>query len=83
MKLEQSFEMAIMTVVLSLPIGVFAQTNSNATVQHNLMPVPASVQFLDGRLGVKDFKVAVQGHSILIGVGGCAVLETTPGKNQD
>jgi hexosaminidase len=53
----------IMTLVLSIPITVFGQSDTTVKVQHNLMPVPSSLQFLDGRLGVKDFKVAVKGHT--------------------
>jgi len=40
------------------------QTPANPRVQHNLMPVPASVQFLPGSFVLKDtFKIATTGYS--------------------
>jgi hexosaminidase len=45
--------------------NVYAQdAAAAATPRHSLMPVPASVRFNDGRLGVgKSFNVAARGHS--------------------
>ena len=47
-------------LVLSPSIIKSQQATSTPGTRHNLMPVPSSVQFLDGRLPVKDsFKVAI------------------------
>lgn len=57
------FRQLLLLLVL-LPIASTAQTAPTARVQHNLMPVPSSVEFHSGRLPIKDsFKVATKGHS--------------------
>ena len=51
-------------LVLSPSVVKSQQTTSTVGIKHNLMPVPSSVQFLEGRLPVKDsFKVAIAGQS--------------------
>src|SRR5689334_11961416 len=58
-----------MTKILAfILLGLFAASiNSSSQAQsskHNLMPVPASLQFGSGRLAVNEaFAVAVKGHS--------------------
>ncbi len=47
-------------LLLSPSVVKSQQPTSTVGTKHNLMPVPSSVQFLDGRLPVKDsFKVAI------------------------
>jgi hexosaminidase len=53
-----------------LPLGLLFISSTliaqetNSDLKHQLMPVPASVQFLNGRVAVKNtFKVATRGHS--------------------
>ncbi|HEY6122538.1 MAG TPA: family 20 glycosylhydrolase [Pyrinomonadaceae bacterium] len=60
-------------ILLSLLVYAFGQTTTHAqetapastvTRQHNLMPVPASIQFRPGRLLIDNsFKVATRGYS--------------------
>jgi hexosaminidase len=54
-------------MLLLVPSVLNAQqtvSGSAATTKHNLMPLPSSVRFLDGRLVVKDsFKVSNAGHA--------------------
>ncbi len=53
---------------LALAISLFlfpslANAQGMTSYQHNLMPVPTSVQFLDGRVVIdKSFRIAVSGH---------------------
>jgi hexosaminidase len=54
----------LLLLLVVLPIASTAQTAPTVRVQHNLMPVPSSVEFYSGRLPIKDsFKVATKGHS--------------------
>src|SRR5688500_17565998 len=56
----------LLLIFVLLPVSSTAQTVSTPTgrVQHNLMPVPSSVEFHSGRLPIKDsFRVATKGHS--------------------
>jgi hexosaminidase len=53
----------LLMLVLSPSVVKSQQTTSTVGIKHNLMPVPSSVQFLEGRLPVKDsFKVAIAGQ---------------------
>ncbi|HKQ52628.1 MAG TPA: family 20 glycosylhydrolase, partial [Pyrinomonadaceae bacterium] len=52
----------LLVLLLSLPLSAAAQTAPST--RHNLMPVPASVSFNQGRLPVnKSFTVATRGHT--------------------
>ena len=60
MKTSRSLLLTL-TVLICGPLAVAQQ---QVTVQHNLMPVPASVTFDNERLAVdQSFKVAIRGHS--------------------
>lgn len=62
MKIRQPLLMALL---LTSALGIHAQEPTpGITRQHNLMPVPAAVQFQPGRLAIdSSFKVAVTGYS--------------------
>src|SRR5436309_11533845 len=67
MKTKKALRIAVVTMLVSVPFVVRAQqtvSNSGVAYQHNLMPVPSSVQFLEGRFGVSEsFKVAATGYA--------------------
>lgn len=51
----------LLVLLLLMPLTVWAQ---DAKPQHNLLPVPASLQFKEGRLPITaQFTVAVRGHN--------------------
>ncbi len=51
----------LLVLLLLMPLAVWAQ---DAKPRHNLMPVPASLQFREGRLGITEqFAVGVRGHN--------------------
>lgn len=56
----------LLLLFVLFPLSSTAQTSSAPATrhQHNLMPVPSSVDFQTGRLAIKEtFKVATKGHS--------------------
>jgi hexosaminidase len=54
----------LLLIFVLIPVSSAAQTTPTGRVQHNLMPVPASVEFHSGRMSIRDsFKVATKGHS--------------------
>ena len=55
----------MLSLLTSIPITVKAQViNAQTNASHlNLMPVPASVQLVDGRIGIDSkFKIGTKGH---------------------
>src|SRR5262245_23222824 len=51
----------LLVFLLLMPLTVWAQ---DAKPRHNLMPIPASLQFKEGRLAITEqFTVAVRGHN--------------------
>ncbi|HKZ80869.1 MAG TPA: family 20 glycosylhydrolase [Pyrinomonadaceae bacterium] len=64
MKILQATLMALLVSSLFVIKAQEPTPKPGSPHQHNLMPVPASVQFQSGRLGVnREFSVAVQGQS--------------------
>jgi hexosaminidase len=62
MKIQKAVEKALFLLLLLFPAFVSAQDMS--VYQHNLMPIPSSVRFLEGRVVVdKSFRVAAKGHT--------------------
>src|ERR1700741_5267743 len=61
MKIKSSLRFSL---ILFCSVIVNAQEQQAPERKHNLMPVPASVKFLNERLAVDaNFKVATRGHS--------------------
>jgi len=67
MKTQKAVKKALLLVLFLFPSFVSGQDtplSSVAPTQHNLMPVPSSVRFLEGRVAVdKTFGVAAKGHT--------------------
>src|SRR4051794_22402981 len=95
MKTKKLLTKALLIVPFLFPSFVSAQNTSvPPAAQHNLMPVPASVRFLEGRVVVdKTFAVATKGHTdarlqsaiqrFLQRLKGRTVLSITPGITSD